>query len=212
MKPSLFYILALFATASSAQDLSFMVGTNHVHLVFQDDSASSESKNLFLSDFNKAIAASENGLSIEVSVHAWHPSFVHSSGPMTNTWLFGIAEPKFFNGNTGFPSSLSQSNGVWNLCVSKSYTDAYASLCAFESAHSNEIAKLRAFVSTDLDVSRLASLSDDDIYEMYLSKQWAPGDRNGPSGLAAQDRPQILRGTYYQPPVAAVLFWPMGRA
>lgn len=77
-------------------------------------------------------------------------------------------------------------------------------------AHSNELAKLRTFVTNDLAAERLATLSDDDIYEMYLSKQWIPVDRNGPDGLSVHDRPQIIRGTYYESPVAAVMSWPMG--
>lgn len=210
MKPFSFCILAFLASFCQAQDLSFQVGTNNVLFVFKDDSATSESKKLFFSDFAKETAASENGLSIMVTTNEWHPSFVNSTGPTVSTFLYGLAEPKFTNGDCGFPSTLVLTNGVLTLPVSKRYTDTYSALCSFVSAHSNEIAKLRTFVANDLASDRLASLSDDDIYEMYLSKQWAPGDRNGPSSLPAEDRPQILRGIYYQPPVAAVLSWPMG--
>ena len=210
MKLSMFYGITLFAGFSLAQDPSFPVGTNIVQVIYEDASASSQSKALFFSDLSKEIVASEGGLSIMVTTNEWHPSFVSPAGPTVSMFLHGLAYPKFTNGNTGFPTTLVCTNGIWTLNVSKHYTDAYATLCAFESAHSNEIAKLRTFIANDLAAERLASLSDDDIYEMYLSKQWEPGDRSGPSSLPAENRPQILRGIYYQPPVAAVLSWPMG--
>lgn len=210
MKRPLFYAMTLLSATSLAQNPSFPVGTNIVQVIYEDASASPQSKALFFSDLSKEIVASENGLSIMVTTNEWHPSFVSPAGQSVSTFLHGLAYSKFTNGTTGFPTTLVCTNGIWTLNVSKHYTDAYSNLCEFASAHSNEIAKLRAFVSNDLDATRLASLSDDDIYEMYLSKQWEPGDRGGPSLLPAQDRPQILRGTYYQPPVAAVLSWPMG--
>lgn len=210
MKRFSLFILVFLPFVSPAQDISFQVGTNEVHFIFNDIFATPESKNLFYSDFFKESAASENGLSILVTTNKWHPASMYSPGAKTSTFLHGLAEPKFTNGGCGIPSTLVWTNGVLILPVSKNVTDAYAVLCAFESAHSNEIAKLRNFVATDLAADRLASLSDEDIYEMYLSKQWEPGDRNGPSNLPAENRPQILRGIYYQPPVAAVLSWPMG--
>ena len=188
----------------------FLAGTNEISIVFEDAAASNESKILFLSDFEKTAASSDAGLSIQVRTNAWHPAFVFPEGPAVNVRLGGIETPKFTNGDVGFPSSLVFSNGVWTLPVPKKYTDGFAALCTFASTHSNEIAKLRTFVTNDLAAERLATLSDNDIYKMYLSKQWTPGDRNGPSLLSVHDRPQIIRGTYYEPPVAAVLFWPMG--
>lgn len=178
-------------------------------MVFEDANASAAAQNLFLADFAKAAAASENGLSIVVATNAFHPA-VFPKEPSESHFLSGLSEPKFANGNVGFPSSLEMTNGVWYLSVPKEETDGFAALCTFAEAHSNEFAKLRTFVTNDLAAERLATLSDDDIYEMYLSKQWTPGDRNGPSRLPIHDRPQIIRGTYYEPPVAAVLSWPMG--
>ena len=210
MKQNSFLIIALLPFATLAQEPSVQVGENEIHFIFNDSFATPESKALFYSDFSKEIAASENGLSILVTTNKWHPASMYSPGTKTNLVLHGLAEPKFTNGDFGLPTTLVWTNDILALPVPKQITDAYAVLCTFESAYSNEIAKLRTFVANNLAADRLASLSDDDIYEMYLSKQWEPGDRNGPSRLSDQDRPQILRGIYYQPPVAAVLSWPMG--
>lgn len=210
MKMRFLLTIPFLSFVAFGQEPVFTVGTNTVSIVFSDANASQVSKTLFLSDFAKAAAASEKGLSISVTTNAWHPAFVYPQGPTINVRLDGIQAPKFMNGDTGFPSSLHWTNGVWALFVSKEYTDGFATLCAFAEAHSNELAKLRTFVTNDLAAERLATLSDDDIYEMYLSKQWTPGDRTGPSLLPESDRPQIIRGIYYEPPIAAVLSWPMG--
>ena len=209
MKTVLPIAIFLLSLVAFGQQPSFLAGTNVVSIVFEDVDASLESKNLFLADFAKAAAASESGLSIVVTTNTPHPA-VFPKEPSESIFLYGLSDPKFTNGDVGFPSSLHLTNGVWTLPVSKAYTDGFADLCLFSSVHSNELAKLRTFVTNDLAAGRLASLSDDDIYEMYLSKQWTPGDRNGPSRLSVHDRPQIIRGIYYEPPVAAVLSWPMG--
>ena len=209
MKTASLFILLILPLSLFAQEMTFRAGTNSVSIVFEDPNATLESKSLFLADLEKVANASQSGVSISVTTNKFHPA-VFPKEPLESISLSGISQPKFMNGNVGFPTSLDFTNGVWALRVSKHYTDGFASLCEFSSTYSNEIAKLRTFVSSDLATDRLASLSDDDIYEMYLSKQWEPGDRNGPSNLPAENRPQILRGTYYQPPVAAVLSWPMG--
>lgn len=211
MKTLPFLVLLPLSIFASVQPTLIPVGTNEISVVFQDASASMESKALFLSDFSKIIGASEPGLYIQSSTNSYQRGSVHfGKPPVVHHALMGIEKPKFTNGDVGFPSLLHWTNGVWSLPVPKECTDGFAALCAFESAHSNEIAKLRTFVTNNLAAERIAALSDDDIYEMYLSKQWTPGDRNGPSLLPANDRPQIIRGTYCVPPVAAVLSWPMG--
>ena len=206
---SLFFAILFLFSAAYGQEPAFPAGSNMVHIVFEDPNASMESKSLFLDDFARMAAASETGLSLIVSTNEFHPA-VFPKEPLTSVRLYGLNLPKFTNGGVGSPSSLVLTNGVWTLAVPKEYTDGFAALCTFAEAHSNEIAKLRVFVANDLAAERLAALSDDDIYEMYLSKLWTPGDRNGPSLLSVHDRPQIIRGTYYEPPVAAVLSWPMG--
>ena len=209
MKPILPIAASLLSLAAFGLQPSFLAGTNMVSIVFEDAGASLESKTLFLADFAKAAAASESGLSIVVTTNTPHPA-VFPKEPSESIFLYGLSDPKFTNGDVGFPSSLERTNGVWILSVPKEYTDGFAALYSFAEAHSNELAKLRTFVTNDLAAERLATLSDDDIYEMYLSKQWTPGDRNGPSRISVHDRPQIIRGIYYEPPVAAVLSWPMG--
>lgn len=211
MKTPILLVISLTAIVSFAQEPIVSVGTNLVSVSFQDDTVSLPTRSLFLSDFAKTAASSETGISIGSSTNAYsRVSVYYGTAPTVRHFLSGLNLPKFTNGDVGFPTTLIQSNGCWTLNVAKSYTDRFATLCAFASSHSNELAKLRTFVTNDLAAERLATLSDDDIYEMYLSKQWTPGDRNGPSSLPTHDRPQIIRGTYYEPPVAAVLSWPMG--
>lgn len=211
MKTPIQLVFSMSIIVSCAQEPVFTAGTNVIHVSFQDVSAAPAVKSLFLSDLAKTAASSETGVSIETSTNAYDQTSVfYGMPPVVRHSLNGIREPKFTNGDVRFPSSLDWTNGVWTLPVSKEYTDEFSTLCTFVESHSNEIEKLRAFVTNDLAAERLAALSDDDIYEMYLSKLWTPGDRNGPSLLSIHDRPQIIRGTYYEPPVAAVLSWPMG--
>lgn len=207
--PARVVLFLLLALPTFGQQSSFLAGTNMISIAFEDLNASMESKQLFCADFDKAAASSENGLSIVATTNIIHPA-VFPKEPAESFFLHGLSETKFTNGNVGFPTSLEMTNGIWVLSVPKEYTDGFSALCVFASTHSNELTKLSTFVTNDLAAERLATLSDDDIYEMYLSKQWEPGDRTGPSRLDVHDRPQIIRGTYYEPPVAAVLSWPMG--
>lgn len=201
------------ACLCQAQDYIFSAGTNTIHLVFADAEASGESKELFLSDFKAACAATENGLSVKTRVdYCTNPPYAYPVGWVTNNWLYGKNTPMFSRAEASFPATLVRTNGVWLLSVGKEYTDGYEKVREFAAAHSAELEKLRKFLAEDLAADRLASLSDEGVYEMFLDKQWIPGDGTGPSGLDPEDRPPPIRGPFFPLQVRGMLFEPVGPA
>lgn len=196
----------LLACLCQAQDHVFSAGTNTIHLVFEDAAASPEAKELFLSDFKAACSANEHGLSVETKVsYRPSPTCVYPVGWVTNSWLNGVPTPSVMRENVGFPSFLVSTNGIWLLSVSKEYTDAYAKIREFATEHATELEKLGKFIAEDLAPDRVSSMSDDDIFEMTLDKQWAPGDKAGPHKEGLEIRPETMRVIYYPPVVAGVL-------